>query len=470
MEIKSGFFFKEFRQAYSEYKISLSRMVLFGAFLGLISFSFHFLLQTVYDSVLTKSVPELMLPSYFSVLFAYINIAYIFFLIYFLVFYKYLTFSEIRDNSWYLLVKMGYDPLKMILIKFSVRALSVLITFSVGFGISVLLTVFLKYPFVPDYFLPLFISGFFDILIIVMVTMTSSLFIALFDSARLVIVASAVILFFIKIFSGYYSVVSNRTLMRDPMNLISVNRSAYFLIFFIFILSCLAICIYRARFLSQYYHTNKDRYDEFALQDYKTDAIKEPVSRSAPRISRKINAAVMIVLTVLVSISIVINLFILFIGAMSPDREFDVMGHIPYIYRSSLMRPSIEKNDLVFFRRVDPISGDPNYVPEVDTIVLFRHNNAPHIQRILEVNEDGTLLVDIDYYPPLSQEDALRMRIEKEQIYGQYSGRSRWLGAIVLFANSFFGRLLLLLIPAILIFFYKPIIRFFGLFSKAEKA
>lgn len=268
MEIKSGFFFKEFRQAYSEYKISLSRMVLFGAFLGLISFSFHFLLQTVYDSVLTESVPELMLPSYFSVLFAYINIAYIFFLVYFLVFYKYLTFSEIRDNSWYLLVKMGYDPLKMILIKFSVRALSVLITFSVGFGISVLLTVFLKYPFVPDYFLPLFISGFFDILIIVMVTMTSSLFIALFDSARLVIVASAVILFFIKIFSGYYSVVSNRTLMRDPMNLISVNRSAYFLIFFIFILSCLAICIYRARFLSQYYHTDKDRYDEFALQDY----------------------------------------------------------------------------------------------------------------------------------------------------------------------------------------------------------
>ncbi|NLW88898.1 MAG: S26 family signal peptidase [Clostridiaceae bacterium] len=470
MEYKSGFFFKEFRQAYSEYKISLSRMILFGAFLGLLAFSFHFLLQTVYDSVLTRSVPELMLPSYFSVLFAYINIAYIFFLIYFLASYKYLTFSEIRDNSWYLLVKMGYDPLKMIMIKLSVRVLSVLITFSVGFGIALLLTVFLKYPFVPDYFLPLFVAGFFDILIIVMVTMTSSLFIALFDSARLVIVASALILFFIKIFSGYYSVVSNRTLMRDPLNLIRVNRSAYFLIFVVFILSCLAVCIYRARFLSQYYHTETNRYDEFALQDYKTDAIKEPVSRSAPRISRKINIAVMIGLTVLVSISIVINLFVLFVGAMSPDKEFDVMGHIPYIFRSSLMQPSIEKNDLVFFRRVDPVSVDPSYVPEVDTIVLFRHNNAPHIERIIEINEDGTLLVDIDYYPPMSQKDALRMRIETEQIYGQYSGRSRWLGAIVLFANSFFGRLLLLLIPAILIFFYKPIIRFFGLFSKTEKA
>lgn len=470
MDYKTGYFFKEFRQAYSEYKVSLSRMVMFGAFLGLVSFAFHFLLQTVYDSVLTQSLPELMLPSYFSVLFAYTNIAYIFFLVYFLQFYKYLTFSEIRDNSWYLLVKMGYDPLKMILTKLAVRALSVFITFSVGFGVAMLLTVFLKYPFVPDYFLPLFISGLFDILIIVMITMTSSLFIRLFDSARIVIVASVIVLFFLKIFTGYYAIVSNRTLMRQPLNLLDVNLSIYFLLFTVFILSCLAICVYRARFLSQFYNTDTNLYDEFAIQDYKTNEIKEPASRSNPRISRKINIAVMTILTVFVSISIIINLFILFVGAMSPDREFDVMGHIPYIYRSTLMQPSIERNDLAFFMRVERLSEDTEYVPEVDTIVLFRHNNTPHIQRILDVYEDGTVLVDIDYYPPMSQEDALRMEIEAEQIYGVFSGRSRWLGAIVLFANSFFGRLLLLLIPAVLIFFYKPIIRFFGLFSKAEKA
>jgi len=71
MIYKTSYFRKEFRQAYSEYRISINRLFAYGVFLGLLTFSVHFLLQTLYESVLTQSIPEIMLPSYFSVAFTY---------------------------------------------------------------------------------------------------------------------------------------------------------------------------------------------------------------------------------------------------------------------------------------------------------------------------------------------------------------------------------------------------------------
>ena len=70
-------------------------------------------------------------------------------------------------------------------------------------------------------------------------------------------------------------------------------------------------------------------------------------------------------------------------------------------------------------------------------------------------------MVDVENYTDVRQVGTFREIIKREDIYGIYAGRSRWLGAIILFANTVFGRLLLLLIPSFLIFFYKPINKFF---------
>jgi hypothetical protein len=59
--------------------------------------------------------------------------------------------------------------------------------------------------------------------------------------------------------------------------------------------------------------------------------------------------------------------------------------------------------------------------------------------------------------------------INRDQVYGIHTGNNRWFGAVVLFANTTLGRLTLLLIPTILIFFYDPIMKFFRSFSE-EKA
>jgi hypothetical protein len=73
----------------------------------------------------------------------------------------------------------------------------------------------------------------------------------------------------------------------------------------------------------------------------------------------------------------------------------------------------------------------------------------------------SSLEVDIDYYPPMAQKGAMRKTVDRITVYGVYAFASRWLGAAILFANSIFGRILLLAIPAVLLFFHKPITNFF---------
>jgi hypothetical protein len=51
----------------------------------------------------------------------------------------------------------------------------------------------------------------------------------------------------------------------------------------------------------------------------------------------------------------------------------------------------------------------------------------------------------------------MKQEIDRGLIYGVFIGRSRWLGALILFANSVFGRITFLLIPLLVLYFYKQI-------------
>jgi hypothetical protein len=463
MIYKNSYFRKEFRQAYADYRISINRMFTYGVFLGLLTFSVHFLLQTVYESVLTQSIPEMMLPSYFSVAFTYNIVSYVFFLLYFLYYYNYLSFSEIRDNSWYLLVKMYYSPVKMIFTKLSVRLISVAVTFSVGFLTAMLLTSFLKYPFIPDYFLPLFLSGLFDIMIVVLITMALSLYFKAYDSARIVIISAAVIIYLLKISTGYYKVVSNRGLMRDIRNLFDVHLSVYQVIFGSFCLICIFVCFFRAHNIAKYYSVDEVNTEGLAVQNYKTHKIKILAKKSESKLSRFVSIVVNGLLIIVILALILLNGAILMISALSPEKEADFMGYIPYVFQSSTMEPYIDKNDLIYIQRIDA-----DIPVDVGDIVIYKVNKDVYIEQIMAV-QDGTYTVDVSYYPPTSEKDALKMEVLREDMYGIYAGKFRWVGALVLFANTIFGRLIFLMAPAILLFFYKPIVSFFTASGKKTK-
>lgn len=225
MIYRNNYFSKELRQAYIENKISFKRQMMLALFLGLVSFAIHFIFQTLTESVLSDAVPEFMQPSYFSTLYTYINIALIFNAVYFIVYYEYLSFEEIRKNRWYLLVKMGYEPISMIFSKLFARIFYVVLVYSMGFVFIIFLTVFLKYNFIYQYFAALYITGLVDLIIIVIVTMTASLYLKNLTNARYFVLSAAVLIIVFKVYSGYYKIVSNRVLMQNIYNLFNFSST-----------------------------------------------------------------------------------------------------------------------------------------------------------------------------------------------------------------------------------------------------
>ena len=59
-----------------------------------------------------------------------------------------------------------------------------------------------------------------------------------------------------------------------------------------------------------------------------------------------------------------------------------------------------------------------------------------------------------------------RRRSNAARVYAVHDYNNRWLGAIILFANTILGRLIFLLIPTVMIFFYEPVTKFFRNISK----
>ena len=461
MIYRNNYFNKELRQSYNENSISRKKELGFAIFLGLISFALHFMLQTVTKSVLSDVVPEFMQPSYFSAVYIYINVAFIFNVIYFVYFYEYLSFVEIRRNRWYMLVKMGYKPSSMIFSKLVARSVSVIFIYTVGFLFTLFLTVFLKYDFVYEYLPALYVTGLIDLTLLVTVSMTSSLFIKEKAAARNVIIFSAVIIVIFKISSGYYDIVSNRVLMQNIYNLFNFKESLYLPFSITVILTCIIICFFQADTISKYY--NLPYYEpDFGMPEGCTVVLQSPKTGKTNALkSRKYKALVkllnIITSTALICVVLSIlafNIFVVIISAATPGKEVTVMGVIPYVFKSDTMSPDIMLNDLAYFQKTD--DGSPI---EKGKIVLFKENRTVYVEKIVSIKENR-YTVDINQYPPLAEKKSMKKTIYRDEIYGIYSGRNRWLGALILFANTVIGRFTFLMIPTVLLFFYKPITDF----------
>lgn len=454
MIYKSSLFLKEFRQSYIEDKISRKRMLLFGIFLGLLSFSVHFMLQTVYESVLTETVPEFMMPSYFSVLYTYTIVSTVFFIIYFLVNYQYLTFNEINLNKWYALIKHGYNPLRMIMAKIFAVVFSMFIIYTTGFLASLLFTSMLKYHFVYQYFPSLYLSGFIDIILIIFITMSSSIYIRSRGSARYFTIGAALLMLILKVSSGFYGIVSNRVLMQNISNMMDIRGSLYIPIILLIFCICLVTCIFGAKRASNYYKDRIHLPEGIVIRDFKTGEYSAAKDKSDRMIYRYMDYAVNIILVLFITATLALNLLIIMVSVATPDKEISIKGIIPYVFQSTTMEPTIEKNDLAYFSKIDE-----QFPVDKGDIVLFKDKERVFVERITA--KDGKkITVDIDNYPPMSQIGAMIKEIDRSAIYGIYYGRNRWLGALILFANTIFGRILLLLVPTVLVFFYKPITEF----------
>jgi hypothetical protein len=458
MIYKTSYFRKELRQAYAEDKAGTSRKLAFALFLGLLSFAVFFVLQSLKKSVLSDAVPEIMQASYFSTVYIYIHLAFILNSIYFILYYDYLFFSEIRKNSWYLLIKMGYRPTMMIFQKFIALLSSVLFIYTVGFCFVVLLTVLLKYNFIYAYLPSLYFSGLLDLFLISALAMNLSLFVDTVANARYLIAFSSVAIPVVKAATGYYSILSNRVTMQNIRNLFDVGRSAYILVAGFLTVACCLVSIFRANNLSRYYILRKlewsKRYPEIKIGRLDTKTGYPVPDRPEPkRRTGLINTVITAVFILFICLALLFNGFIILLSTAAPGNEVTIRGTIPYIFESDTMQPGIMYNDLTFFRRVDS-----QYPVSLGQIVLFQQDKVVYVERIIEISGAG-IKVDIDNYPPLSETGSMLKTIRRQAIYGVYDGRNRWLGALILFSNTLLGRIVFLLLPAVLLFYRKHLLR-----------
>ncbi len=474
MIYKNSYFNKEMRQAYIENRISHKRKLAFGAFLGLITFALHFVLQTLVQSVLSDTVPYIMQTTYFSTVYTYISVSFFMYILYFIIYYEYLSFAEIRKNRWYLLVKMSYNAKNMIFTKIIALFFSFTFIYTIGFAVTVIMTVFLKYPFTYGYLMTLYVAGIIDIAVINIVGATISLFTNQTSNGRYFLLFSAIVLYLLKIITGYHSIITSPNLIlteRFSMPF-SPSVSPYFTIAVGLILLCCVFCFFRAKDTAKYYSLPFENYDldlpagkRLARIDDNNGKFYMLGNKDLARIrSRIFDGVVTAFLIVLVCAAVAFNIFIILISTSQPGKEVTIRGVIPYVFKSETMKPLIEINDLAYFTRVDEQEKI-----SVDSVVLFKEKNEVYIQRVIEIKDDK-YIVDIDYYPQAATRGSMIKELERTQIYGVYSHRNRWLGALILFANTIAGRIVFLFVPVIVLFFYKPLRRFFQKTSKLPEA
>lgn len=403
-------------------------------------------------------MPQIMQFSFFATLTIYINVSFVLLVGYVMVYFDTMFFAEIRRNAWYLLVKMNYRPSAMIFSKLIAQGYAVCFMYTVRFAVTVVLTFFIKAPLIYAYLPALFTAGLLDLFFVLVFSMAVSLFVKMVENARYLILLAAILLMVLKSLLGMYEVVSDRILMQSFFAFIS--GSAYVPVAIGIILIGIIICVIRAGRIAKY--VNVEQADLLRPKDVLLVYVDEKSGKTTPvkplnplRRYKLTDVIVTAFLILFIGTALLLNVFIILLSTATPGNEVTIRGTIPYIFRSDTMEPDIMINDLAYFKRIDQ-----QYILNKEDIVLFKDNDAVYVERIFEIVDDE-LTVDINMYPPNAEKGAMIKTVKRDAVYGIYIGRSRWLGALILFANTIVGRIAFLLVPAIMLFFQKRIAQAF---------
>ncbi len=468
---------KELRLDFRDQRNGKFKLPSLGIFAALLALAIHFILQTMTETVLSDVIPEFMSRSNFSLIFAY-NLSFLTTLcINKMVHFRTRTFAETQKNYWYLQAKMGYKPSFLVLCKIAARIIVTTTSYVLGFLAVLLIGYLLKYNFIYSYIITLFLSGLGDSLIILVLILTSSMLVQDSRYNTLTVLLVGIGHQIAKHASGRYGLISQPSFMRNIAQAFNFADSPYLVYQLAVTVTCLIFVIIGARYTAFYYHYPREvinrtpanftvgRIKKSKLSPKKDHVIGRvergdyayPIvlipdpATEASQVAKLAETLLTVAATLMIVLMLVFNVFVLFMSASQKTREVSINGTIPYLFHSDTMDPAIERNDLVYFQKIDVQS-----VLNPGDIVIFRDNYEIFIERIIAIRDDK-YIVDIDNYPPLAKEDAMLKTIEREAIYGRYSGRDRWLGAIIHFANTVTGRILFLLIPSVLLFYHEKL-------------
>jgi hypothetical protein len=386
--------------------------------------------------------------------FLYIHLSVALMTAYFLLYFEHIFFTDIRRNIWYMLIQLGHSPLKLTFQKMLAWLSSTAAMYTLGFVFVVLLTGLLRFTFVPAYLPGLYLSGLADVILMGALMMTLSLTVSTTAGARGYTLLFFAALYGLKAVTGFYTVLSNRAAMQNLQSIFDPSRSVYMLLCAVLLIFLAFTGVISARRLSQYYVTPGHGYGPLPPDTRIIIPSQSTAAPARPRRGLLLNAAITALLVIVMTAALLFNVFVILLAVSKPGQELTVRGVIPYIFQSETMQPEIEYNDLACFQRIDRLQ--PLHVGDV---VLFQSDGTVYVERILSIHGE-LVTVDIDHYPPLAETGAMRKTVLRKSIYGLYVGRSRWLGVLILFSNTIIGRIVFLLLPAVLLFYRRQILAY----------
>ena len=475
MIYRTKFFREEISYGYFERKKNVGALIGLGVFIGMLAFSVYFILQTLTKSVLSDKASFLVERSYHTTALLYLAISYAAFWIYITVRFQMVTFSEVYENTWYPLVHRGYSIVTLVFGKLGAQLFGMLVINTAGFLSTLLMSSVLKFPLIPGYLVSMFLVSTVNCASLLILAMASSLVMRDISNARSLFSVGAFLLVALQIVLGFLPLVTDR----DSIMRVSAlfTKSAYLYINFALLIVCVLYSIFKGHEAARLYHEpllsaplelNSAPGTRLVVR---TESAAPVIQRNAklllasyqPKKSGNVLSSIMSFLLIIGVLGMfAVDFVMLAFSYASPEKETSIMGFIPYIFQSSTMEPEIKYNDIAFFEVVDAYvlldSGD---------VVLYKDDTGiVQVRRIQKKFEDENtkkpmLEVDIDYYPEGSQKGILHGFVEEGAVYGRLTGVNRWLGVIILLANSMFGRILFLLVPVILLFFSKQIDDFF---------
>lgn len=475
MIYRTNFFREELSYGYFERKKSVGSLLAFGVFLGMLTFSIYFIFQTLTQSVLSDEASFLVQRSYHTTSILYLSVSYAAFWIYITARFQMVTFSEVYENTWYGLVHRGYSIVTLVFGKLFAQLFAILLINTAGFISTLLMSSFLKFPLIPGYLVSMFLVSTLNCASLLIFAMASSLIVRDISNARSLFSVSTFLLIVLQIILGFFSLVTDREKIMRVSALFT--SSAYLYLDLFLLLVCVVVCIVKGSAAARLFHApmlsdppELGRASGTRLV-VRTESNAPAIVRNAKLLSESyqptksgnlLSSIMSFVLVIGVLAMFAIDIVMLAFAYTSPEKETSIMGYIPYIFQSSTMEPEIKYNDIAFFEVVD----DYVQLNEEDIILYKDDTGMVQVRRILkkftdETTKEPSLEVDIDFYPEGSQRGILHGFAPESAVYGRLTGVNRWLGVVILLANSMFGRILFMMVPIILLFFSKQINDFF---------
>lgn len=458
---------EELSKSFLSYHGKKYRFLVFSILAVLISFVLTLLFFSFDGTIVNEVFPTITganSKSLFAVLFMLLPIVFIMIISILFTNYRTMTFAEITTNRMYMLIKMGEDINKVVLLRLLTALLLPIVLYSTSFVLALFVSIIFSYTINVLVMPGLYLSGLIILELATSVLLLLSLFIKKVKYA-VFIYCGLFVLFALGVYFSNFGNVIQLSINVSSIGVIFGKATNYFLFICLGLtLVILLIILLRSLNLVKFYSTKKIDLKGIVVLDYNKNIPIKVKADNSKRKEKAFNGVIYSLFGLLVGISFFTNMFLIYMSTNNLKTQTIYNNIIPVVVGSATLkqgeleinpgvdRPQfIEENDLAFFES----TADQNKVIEVGNIIYYIDSNTGEavIEKVKFI-DGNNYSIDVTYYPNEDDQGTLATTITRTQIKGVLVYVNRPLGSWIAINSSAIGKVVFLVVPLIAIVFY----------------